>query len=33
LSVEECLRADVSALRFLGKVCVEGKYSLYRITW
>ena len=33
LSVEESLRNNGSALRFLGRVCVEGKYSLYRLTW
>ena len=33
LSVEACLGGGVAALRFLGKVCAEGKYSLYRLTW
>ncbi len=32
LSVEDCLRGGSAVLRFLGRVCVDGKYSLYRIT-
>jgi hypothetical protein len=33
LSVEACLCNGSSALRFLGRLCVEGKYCLYRLTW
>jgi len=32
LSIEECLHNTTSALRLMGKICVEGKHSLYRIT-
>jgi hypothetical protein len=32
LSVEDCLRGS-AFLRFLGRVCAEGKYSLCRVTW
>jgi hypothetical protein len=33
LSVGDCLRGGSAVLRFLGRICVDGKYSLYRITW
>ncbi len=32
LLAEDCLGSEASVLRVLGRICVEGKYSLYRVT-